>query len=229
MAYKKKSSKTSTRPKKSWQRATGKALTAISAAGVKTLRKKLGLNPENKNWDVVNGNTLAASAAFMMSPTSLLAQGSTDNTRNGNGMRITHWKLRGEFVRNVSATSSQQVRMIIFRQATVNNGALINASQLLQVPGNIDSPYNSDLSDCRILMDKTILVNPAFAAAGTTIPFKYKWSPSYDAGHVRWSDADTTGVASNLVEGYIAVYIYTDAAANFGAVAWYSRVHFVDN
>lgn len=231
MPYKRKSSKRRvTKKAVSWRKHAGTALSLASRAGIKALKMKLGLNTENKNWDISSGGASSGTIATHMNPLIGLAQGNTNTTRTGNGGRITHWSLKGYWANNVLNSAQQQVRVIItLQKEVVSTTSGVSAAQLLQTTTDINSPYNTDLTDVKVLYDKISIVKPNFSGQIAYNRFKYKWSPSYDDGHFSWTDADTTGAVANQLKGVIKCFIMTDQASNFPIFTTYSRVHFVDN
>lgn len=230
--YRKRTAKKARAPKKApnWRSYAGKALTLASNSGIKALKKKLGLNTENKNWDASTGGATSATLATHVNPLIGLAQGNTNQTRTGNGCRITHWSLKGYWSNNVLNGFQQQVRVVITLQPkVVSTTSGVTPAQLLQTPTDINSPYNTDLQDVKVLYDKVMVIKPNYSGQIATNRFKFKWAPSYDDGHVTWTDADTTGAVANQTQGIIKVFTMTDQASNFPIFTTYSRVHFVDN
>jgi len=219
------------RPKSSFWRAGLKYGTmGLAKVGLKMLKKRLGLNTENKNWDTNISQAFTGTVASALQPTSGLAQGNTNETRSGNGLRITHWNLRGALISQAANLDAQRCRIIITLQPKVTTaGDYLNASELLEVTGDIDSFYNSNLQNCKILFDKVYILRPQVTGAITQVPWRFKWSPSYDDGHVQWTDADTTGSVANQLQGLLRVWIMTDAASNRAQCTAASRIHFVDN
>lgn len=231
MAYKRKSK--AKRPM-TWQRHTGKALSQITRKGVKILRKKLGLNPENKNYDTsAAGYVMSTTVAAYLSPVAGLAQGTTNNTRTGNGLRITHLNVRGWLNSAAGNFNDQQIRLIAtYMPALTTPGTTVTPAQLLQVSNDINSPYNSDLEGVRVIFDKRFVLKCSSAnsiASLGFLPFKFKWSPSYDMGHVQWTDGDVGGLTANIVKGNIYLWVMCSDPGPAPILAAYCRVHFVDN
>lgn len=213
-----------------WHGVAKQGSAALMNIGIKQLKKKLGLNTENKNYDVTTGGAAAATLATHVNPLIGLAQGNTNTTRSGNGMRITHWSLKGQWENNVLNSAQQQVRVIItLQKSVVNTTSGVTPAQLMQDPTNINSPYNTDLEDVKVIYDRITVIKPQFSGQIAYNRFKFKWNPSYDDGHVTWTDADTTGAVANQVKGIIKCFIMTNAASNFPIFTTYSRIHFVDN
>lgn len=221
--------KRSTRPK-TWRSYAGKALSLATTAGIKALKKKLGLNTENKNWDVTVTQTTTAGLLQLLTPFAGIVQGNTNNARSGNGMRVTHLNIKGCVQGLATNANNQLVRLIVTHQKDdVDAGNFVTPAQLLQDSVNIYSPYNTDLQGVKVLYDETIRIAPTITSVITTIPISIKWDPSYDDGQVAWTDADTTGVAGNMTKGLVRLYVMADGLANFPTITLYSRTYFVDN
>lgn len=202
----------------------------VKGSALKTLKKALGLNTEQKNWDAVYSASMSTSLATFLNPIAGLNQGITNNTRIGNGLRITHWKLQGRIANNVLNANQTRYRIIIILQKeVVNTVSGLSAAMVLQDPSNIDSPYNSDLTAVKVLYDKTFQLKPYFSGQVATNNFTFKWSPSYDDGHVEWNDADSSGVVAGQLKGILKVFCMADTPTNLPIFYSYSRVHFVDN
>lgn len=215
---------------KTWRYHLGNALIRGGTSGLKALKDVLGLNTENKNWDSTISQAATGTIASCSQPLSGLAQGNTNNTRNGNGLRMTHIKTRGILYNNVLNVDFQRFRFIVtFQPKVTTAGDYVAASELLQAPSNIDSPYNTDLQGCRILYDKTYYLKPNLTGQSVSTPFKFKWAPTYDMGHVTWTDSDTTGSVSNQLQGLLRYWIMTDAPTQRGSITAYTRIHYVDN
>lgn len=226
----KRSSTRKTRKPKTWRRYAGKALTQLSKSATKALKKTLGLNTENKNYDTQMNQATTATLTSALLPTAALAQGTTNNTRTGNGLRITHWNFKGYMINSLTNTVAQQVRVVVtFQPSVVTAGDEVSNSELLQVATDINSFYNTNLQDVRVLYDKVHILKPQYSGSQDVKRFKIKWAPSYDLGHVTWTDADTTGATANLLKGILKMWIMTDQTSDFPSVVGRSRVYFVDN
>lgn len=203
----------------------------VKEIGVGYLKKALGLNTENKNWDSTSVQLATGTFASTYFPTQNLSQGVTNQQRVGNGLRVTHFKWRGAIATAGGALNVQQqrVRVVWTLQTKVGvPGSYLSAAQVFETPANLDTPYNTDLQDCKILSDKTYLLTPYTAQIAQQI-CKFKWSPSYNDGHVRWTDADVGGLNINQTEGLIQMFVISDQLANQPTITGYGRVHFVDN
>lgn len=217
--------------KRFWHKPAKAMLTSVGQIGLKVLKKKLGLNTENKNWDnTVPVSVIPTTLTNFLIPTTGIAQGTTNNERTGNGLRITHYKFRGAFsTAGAINPTFQRIRVIWTLQRKVTQpGLYVTAAQLLQVPTDIDSPYNSDLENVRVIYDKTFMIKPNTAATAQ-MQYKFKWSPSYDSGHVRWLDSDLAGLPVNQTEGLFQMFMMSDQPVNPPEVRGYGRIHYVDN
>lgn len=228
--------KGSRRPRRpyTWRRHAGKALSQLSRKGVKILRKKLGLNPENKNYDTTAAAyVMSTTVSAYLSPVAGLGQGNTNNTRTGNGLRITHLTCRGWINSAAGNFNDQQIRLIAtYMPALTTPGTTVTPAQLLQASNDINSPYNSNLEGVRIIYDKRFRLNCSAANSVASLgflPFKFKWSPSYDLGHVQWTDADVGGLTANIVKGNIYLWVMCSDPGPAPILNAYCRVHFVDN
>lgn len=215
-----------------WRQHAGNALTSMSVAATNALKKKLGLNTEQKNFDNTGASVVGSTIGGIVDPSSGIAQGNTNTTRAGNSLRITHWTVKGNINTNPANLGSTQVRLMVTYQPTLTTaGTVVTANQLLQVSNNVNSPYNTDLEGVSVLYDKTYVLPAQSVALGTsTTRYKIKINPPYQQGHVQWTDADTTGANANLIKGFYRFWIMTDQAIGLApTVFFYSRVHYVDN
>jgi len=213
-----------------WRSYAGKALTLAGTAGLKMLKKKLGLNTENKNYDQTWSQSFTGVASSLIFPFGGITQGTTNNTRVGNSIRVTHMTLKGRIQSNTSDNNVVRCRILAVLQHKVPvAGTTLTGAQVLESSSTLVSPYNTDLQDCKIIYDETFFLRPQIAGASVQIPWKFKWTPSYDEGHVVWTDSDTTGLVGNMLQGIVRVYIFCDASANYPSTAGYCRTYFVDN
>lgn len=197
---------------------------------LKSLKKALGLNTENKSWDAVYSSSITTNLSSFQFPTAGLGQGLTNNTRIGNGIRVTHWKYQARMANNILNGNQTRYRVIITLQKQVNlAGNSVTAAQLLQDTTNIDSPYNSDLTDVKVLHDKTYQLRPYYSGQVASNNFTFRWSPSYDDGHIVWTEADTSGSSAGLLQGILKIFCMCDTPANQPIFYTYSRIHYVDN
>lgn len=216
--------------KRWWHKPAKSGMAAIGDIGLKILKKQLGLNTENKNWDVTLPITpTLPTLTSTLFPMTLLSQGTTNQTRNGNGLRVTHYKFRGVLSNLFANIAHQRVRIIWTLQHKVSTpGSYVLPAQVLQVPTDINSPYNTDLENVKIVSDKTYIIKP-YTTQVAQVPIKFKWDPSYDDGHVQWTDADTLGLGVNQLQGLLQMLVLTDQPANQPTIEGYGRIHFVDN
>lgn len=237
MVFKRSSRRRPTRKTQSgggWKSHLGSALSLATTAGVKYARKRLGLNPENKNYDTTAaGFVTSTTAAAFLSPVAGLAQGTTNNSRTGNGLRVTHLTCRGWLNSGAGNFNDQQVRLIVtYMPALTTPGTTVTPTQLLQTSNDINSPYNSDLEGVRVIYDKRFKLSCSSAnsiASQGFLPFKIKWSPSYDLGHVQWTDGDVGGLTANIVKGNIYIWVMCSDPGPAPILSAYCRVNFVDN
>lgn len=201
----------------------------VTTAGLMVLKKQLGLNTENKNYDLSATATTTTTLTGILAPTTSLVQGLTNNTREGNSLRITHWNIRMQITKNILQTVGASVRIIICYQGNCQQGQLV-ASQLLQNTSLISSPYNTDLTGVRILHDKVYKLESKYSGDSIKIFKNLKINPAGETGHVQWIDSDTLGLQANLTKGYYSMFCMADTIAGAAPqIVYYSRVNYVDN
>lgn len=199
-----------------WSKAAHLGLT-----GVKAL---LGLNTESKWLDTTSTGTTSTTLTAMQYEL-LVPEGTTANSRTGDGFRLTHYRTRIALQCGVASTGTYVVRVICVYQPIVNNN-VIAASEILQSTTNYISPYNMDTEGYKILADKLFYISPA-GVEGDHATFEFDYSPENHM--VKWSTSDTTGASANLERGNIRCFIMTNATGTPPDYSMYSRIHFVDN
>lgn len=211
------------------RRKAGQGLLHLSLRAAGQLKKKLGLSSENKSFDTTGSVTLSQTATALINPAAGIARGTSGITRVGTQCRITHNSFKAHLHCSSAQVGGVICRIIWFLQPTVDTSASgqLGAADILQSATNIESPYNQNLTGCKILSDKKYIV-----CQGTTsmvVKTDFKWSPSEKDGIVQWTEADTTGAAVAIVKGLLSCLVYTDGAVNQPVIVFYNRVHFVDN
>lgn len=204
----------------------------MTVSGVKSL---LGLNTETKFVDTNTAtNTTALTTTLANTGISnvrtAIPQGDTSSNRNGNGVRMVSWKFFGDIYNFSGNLVPSIVRIIIVNWHKVAY-ADSSAAYILQSQTDIHSLRNTDpQARFTILSDKKYFLKPSSTGQNTQIqPWNFVYRPQ--SHHMRWTDADTAGANTNMLEGYISVYAFTDnfTASNPPTIQCYSRVEYVDN
>ncbi len=209
------------------QIAGGKFVDELGERAINALKVKLGLNTEEKYKDTLTGPTaMTATASTTAGNTNpVIAQGSTTNTRNGAGIRITSVEYRFTFYTAASTTQANSIRLICCRTI---GAAAIAATDLLQVSTDFTSPINNDFfSVGEILMDKVIQLGGQTTSNSSADIIGVIRRPNM---HMIWTDADTTGAASNVIEGRMYWYVYYNGSSGTPPLCQNTvRYNFVDN
>lgn len=205
-----------------------RAVSAIGGFALKVLKRKLGLNTEKHYVDTVDVATApTTTAAAFQTSLLVIPMGDTVNTRTGRSIRITSINLRGLIRADAAATVTRRIRIIIFTQPKIVGGTLLNSADILaDSTANFMSPYNMNTSGYKILYDHSWEIAPP-GQEGSTREFFWNYRPLQH--HVAWLATDTTGLLSNLLEGYVRMICLSDsntAAPNFDS---YVRAKWVDN
>lgn len=206
------------------QVAGGKFVDALGAAAVKKLKVKLGLNTEDKFVDVAGTTTSTATLVKRIaSPT--IAQGLTVNTRSGASIRITRADLRITAVTPAAATTANVIRVIVVRHREADEPT---ASEILATTTDITSPQFNSASARGVdfLMDQNFTIGTATGGDGSVSITR---SFTSDNWQMVWTNSDTTGVPTNLIEGSISVWWMIDNVTTAPVFTSTMRLWYVDN
>jgi len=201
------------------------AVNAIKGWALTKLKQKLGLNTEEKFVDV-NSTTTATSTLTQRIAFATVPQGLTDETRVGNGYRITRVHTTLHITAASAATLPAIVRVIQVRNRA--SGAPIN-TRILEDTTRSTSPYNSEMKALNIdvLYDRTVLVNPKTAGGCSAV---LEWTHQAANDQVVYPTTDTTGLPADVTSGAIATFWMLansfDVAPVFEGT---SRYYYVDN
>ena len=197
---------------------------AVDAAvsGVRALQHLSGFNTEVKFVDT----SLAPAAqtwAGTVTPISLVAQGATVTSRDGNSIRTHGMSL--SWTADCPNATTDTARLILFCDLEQNGVAPVPAD-LLQVTGTALAPlsaYNADnAARFVVLFDSgpRALYPAGNGATGSTEVIGINH-------HIRYTGA--AGLIANAKEGNLFVLTIADIAAAGPVMSFYSRVNFVDN
>lgn len=215
-----------TRGKSTWRTYLGKSMSLAGKAGIKYLRSRLGLNTESKWLDTLQSGLTLSGTAQLLTNATVIPEGDTANTRNGDSVRLTHYKTKFLISANTSQTVTYQVRVIFWHQPVALQGTQLTASQILQDSSDILSPYNMDTEGYKVLYDKTFMLLPQNVGKGM-IYGEFHYAPTDH--HLKWITADTGGLFTNLTHGVIRGMVYSTGASNFPVLTSYTRINYVDN
>jgi hypothetical protein len=200
---------------------TDAAFNAYSAAT--RLAAYVGMNEEVKFVDTTKASA-AVTNAGVITPISLLAEGSTSSTRDGESIRAHGLELKWQSIYN-GVPGYNLTRFLVIADAECR-GAAPAVADVLESTGAVTSvlsPWNH-LGAPRfdILFDSGVLPQSTghngILARECVIPLKH---------HVRYNGA--AGAIGQSYEGTLFVVEIADSAANGPSTSWYSRLHFIDN
>lgn len=188
------------------------------------LKQKLGLNPETKYVDVA-GTTTATSTLQSRIAAPTIAQGNTNQTRNGATVRISKVETRISITAASTAVLPTNVRIIQVRN---KRAAQVPVADILQTTTDITSPLQSDYqaNGVQILKDITVCVGAKEGNGSQWV----EWTHTGLSDHVVWPDSDTAGTPGAAEQGCISTYWMLDGAFDVAPTfAAKSRYWFVDN
>lgn len=208
-----------------WRMKAAKAGTAIGLASK-------ALSVASKVARLVNAeykfttSTLSATSTYGGTITNLttIAQGATEQTRNGTSIKLLNFKLRGTLQPNPSGSLVQTFRIILFRGKT-ENGSSFSTSDILQNTGSAfvtESFKNWDeMTRTKILFDKKYTIT--FDGDGSSTVRDIRINKKL-FGHVKYSSGSST-----VESGGLYLLILGDAAVNGANYAMTYRLTFTDN
>lgn len=176
---------------------------------------------EQKYFAVNTGNIASTTGGTVTSLGSFsIVQGTGDNQRTGNNIRISDLTFRGV----VSDTVANDIRVIIFYDRQANGAACVSGDVLNT--STVFATYNT---------------NQVIGAGGTRIKIVYDWTYAINpAGTIRHEVAKkfiknakaiarytgTAGTVSDILENNLQVLVIAGAAT--GGLTCYSVIHYTD-
>lgn len=145
-----------------------------------------------------------------------VAQGDGESNRDGEAISLRHISYKATLVPN-AASAADSARVICFKWKSATGGVAPGAAAILEVPTNIDSPYNRDYRESlQVLFDKKIDVSNV----NGTKHIKFNTM-------LHNSEATFISTASNhWNENHVFfLYLFTDNT-NKATINYYSRVTF---
>lgn len=230
MAYRKYARKrrSSRRNKRRSGITTASALQHLGGTALKILKNKLGLNTEMKYFDsAVQTGTVTSTATGLTIPTTV-AQGLTNTTRTGDGIRLVSYKFSLQLSAATAAvrTAVTRVYLVKFKDS---RGATMASDVFLDDPTSTLSFLNmgntTSGTGYTIIKEWTLPIQPV-VADNSIKQIDFTWRPFQH--HVKWIDSDTTGASNNIIDGLFGLFIHSNAA-NPPTFTLNQRIRFVDN
>lgn len=228
MVYRRKSSYRAKRPatRRTPRASTGsQILSLLKGAALTALKRRLGLNTETKFVDTAGTTTSTATlVSCIASPT--IAQGLTVNTRQGANIRITKINQRISISAAAAATLGCNVRIITVRNKW--SDSTIAVADILQTTTDFSSPFHNLFQEhgLELIQDETVRIGTATSDNSVVTIDRQFSRPNWQ---MTWTDADTTGVPSNLVRGAIQTFWMVDNVTTAPVFTSTNRLWFVDN
>lgn len=194
-------------------------------AGVKFL--KTLINVEKKVWDNDSSTGQTISNAGTVSWLSGITTGTGFNNRTGMSVKAHSLSLKGTLEVNSSSTTPTQVRIILFYNKGLNQGATPAITDILQSAGSSGiagpiTPYQlNNVGDFVVLMDRKYTVD-SVQRSQVNVNFFRKLGH-----HIRW---ETSGDAiANTEYGHIFMLMISDQSVNLPTLQYYTRLRYIDN
>lgn len=223
-------------PKRAYRKRTTRGRRRPKAAGyggyLSTAGKALALatrvatmvNAEKNFFDATTAITLTTSAQIY--PLELIPEGDDTQMRNGRSIKLAGIFMRSHWYAGTAATTSNLVRMIMFRD-NFQSGTAPTAADILATPGQVDSFRNINTANpgrYTLLMDRIVKLNPLGSTNTSAVANKYFNIKS----HVRYLGA--TAVPGTLGQGQIYFMCYADNVSGGAPVGNLNiRTRYYDN
>lgn len=225
MAYTKKNYKRKSYKKQICYKPQQSILGNVSRIGIKVLKSKLGLNTETKFVDTAQSGTCTSSLVGMNFP-AVIAQGDTPITREGAGVRLVRWSANIIVSSDATATTSQLVRIVCFKQPKGLTGTQITPTNVMQTVSDIKSFFNMNTEGYNVFYDKTIVVDPISVGTSQKL-VEIRYAPLQH--ELKWTNANTDGAVADVTAGFFMCAIMCQSGTTPPTFAVSHRVYFVDN
>lgn len=176
------------------------------------------INVEEKYIDTIQ--TITLSGAWQLQLLNGVTTGTSSVTRTGQSIKLTGWEFKTFLTINVTNTSPQSVRIIVFLDKQANATAPTATdvypafATSFRVVGSIER--------FQILYERWEVLTPS-NVSGLIDSLSRKMSL-----HV-YFNTGTAGTIADIVSNSIYVMAFSDAGANYPTLITNSRITFVDN
>lgn len=179
------------------------------------------VNVEYKKFDGAVASTVGTTPFLALAPCSV-SQGDTDQQRNGNSIRLKSLLIKGQFLLNPSATTTQMCRMIVVMDNQQIGDTTPAFSDIIDsgFGNNIYAPLNNEtVGRFTVLLDRVYSLQPN----GDTLKSLYHYLKMDK--HVRFNGPANTDIQKNG----IYVYCVSNDNTNLPSLQLVSRTTFIDN
>lgn len=198
--------------------------TAAKALSIATAVRSL-INVEKKWFDAQNTgyptgvNVVGTGTVYHLSN---ILQGDTSSSREGNSVKLSSIYVTGSIGLGTGATSSQRVRLILFRDND-NQGALPTVTSVL-LSALISSPMAlTNPGRFSVLMDKTYMVYTANSGPSSLSVKKY----IKNKYHIKYGG--NAGTIADARTGNLFLLAISDTTANDPFLVYDVRLRYIDN
>jgi len=205
-----------------WKQHVGKLVDIGGRSGIEGLKKRLGLNTEDHIFQdattlaVIPGVGAGWAAAGTAGAPPIIPQGNTNQTRVGDSIRVTRMYWRVGITSNVLQTVGTRVRVVgtvrRYSEGAGMSSAVPNTSVFTST-GLLDSQFSPNMKNdgIRVFYDRTVTIAaPGVDNVGHTLEIEL------NDIHMRWTQADSSGVLANLCENEMTLWISYDSNASGG-------------
>jgi len=203
--------------KKTWRQHAGQLVEIGGRAGISKLRKALGLNTEdhqffdNTGAGAIPGVGAGWATAGTCGLPPVIPQGATNQTRVGDSVRVTRMHWRVGIQSGTAQANGTRVRVVGVRRKFSEGAGMTASIQNTQVFANnalLDSQFSPNMKNdgVSVFFDRTFNLG-MFSAE----PIGQTFDVVLEDFHMRWTQADTTGVLANLCEGEVGLWIAYDS------------------
>lgn len=182
------------------------------------------MNIEYKRTQIYAGQTALSNSAVII-PLTLVDQGVTESTRNGNRIKGSSISLKMDLIANTTAVGNIVRYLVVIDKAS--NGAYPTVGDLLDntVSGSqVLSPYNNENAGSRfkILCDQRVNLD----ADGST---GRRFISKYFKLHHHLTYNNNTAAAAGLLTGHMYLFIVSSDNINTPSYSYTSVFSFIDN
>ena len=184
------------------------------------LKRKVSLlNVEVKHYDVTAASTInTVGAAVAFGQVSAIAQGDTENTRDGNSIKAISLHAKLNVLQDPTTPKNGRIRFVLLKQGY--NDAYTPTYADVFNDASIDAYRNiEESSGYKVLYDKTLsldLLKNDRAFTQFSCPLSH---------HIKWDGAN----AADTTNGHIWYLVVCEAAANQPTFDLQTRLRYVDN
>lgn len=200
------------------QASSAYALAKSAWAGVKMLKSLVNVEKKKFDTEVTISNVTSSGTIYDLD---LIAQGDTDQTRDGNSVLCQYINLKGRVQQANNIPSTVRLILFIDLQQIGDTAPGVNDVLDPSFTNKYSAPLNNDtVGRFKILSDKSYNFNP-----GSDILKSFKMFHRLTGHHIRYNGASST----DIQKGGIYLLTISDQSTLFCSIDFSSRLTFTDN